>query len=208
MKVSKENKVLIGTAVVGAGFLGFLYWKKKKKEAEESLVSYTPEPIAPIGPVGENPKPVVGAVLDKNKLLFKGSKGLEVRELQRLLGVKIDGDFGNITLTALLAKRGVTKISINAFSKRKVATKAKPTAFVLPKKGQKVMAIQNDVSVFNAQKTAEGTYFNTGTKPFIGGSFSYGEHIGVFVASKVGGQYLVERNGVYYFVKGNAVKPY
>jgi hypothetical protein len=30
----------------------------------------------------------------------------------------------------------------------------------------------------------------------------------VFVASKVGGQYLIERNGVYYFVNGNAVKPY
>ena len=70
------------------------------------------------------------------------------------------------------------------------------------------MAIQNDVSVFNAQKTAEGTYFNTGTKPFIGGSFDYGEHIGVFVASKVGGQYLINRNGVYYFVNGNSVKPY
>ena len=208
MKVSKENKVLLGTAVVGAGILGFLYWKKKKKEAEEDLMVYTPEPVAPATPKVTIQHPVVGAVLDKNKLLFKGSKGLEVRELQRLLGVKIDGDFGNMTKAALLAKKGVTKISLNGYAKKKVASKAQPTAFVLPKKGQKVMAIQNDVSVFNAQKTAEGTYFNTGTKPFIGGSFDYGEHIGVFVASKVGGQYLINRNGVYYFVNGNAVKPY
>ena len=72
MKVSKENKVLLGTAVVGAGILGFLYWKKKKKEAEEDLMVYTPEPVAPATPKVTIQQPTVGAVLDKNKLLFKG----------------------------------------------------------------------------------------------------------------------------------------
>ena len=71
MKMSKENRVLLGTAVVGAGILGFLYWKKKKKEAEEDSMVYTPEPVAPAIPKVTIQQPKVGAVLDKNKLLFK-----------------------------------------------------------------------------------------------------------------------------------------
>lgn len=53
--------------------------------------------------------------LDVTKILSKGSKGLEVSQLQKLLKIEIDGDFGNKTETALFAIKKVKEISINQF---------------------------------------------------------------------------------------------
>ncbi|MGC4041986.1 MAG: hypothetical protein QM710_14675 [Flavobacterium sp.] len=53
--------------------------------------------------------------VDKNKLLKKGSKGLEVKALQTLLKIKADGDFGRNTENALFTQKGVKKITLNAF---------------------------------------------------------------------------------------------
>lgn len=50
---------------------------------------------------------------DKNKLLKKGSKGTEVRILQALLKVVVDGDFGRNTENALLMQKGVKQIRLN-----------------------------------------------------------------------------------------------
>jgi hypothetical protein len=210
MKVKNEDKVLIGVGVVGIGIVGYLYWKKKKNEKEQEFLTDIPEPPPVILNNSPNTIPSTGAVLNKNKILGRGIKGVEVRELQRLLGVTIDGNFGANTLKALQGKKGVSKISLNAYLKMPTKTTSieTPTALVTPRKGQKVMANANAVSLFNAKKTASGTYFNDGTKPFMGGSFDYGEHLGVFVGSKVGGQYLINRNDVYYFVNANAVKGY
>jgi hypothetical protein len=210
MKVKNEDKVLIGVGVVGIGLVGYLYWKKKKDEKEQEFLTDIPEPPPVVLDKPTDSLPKTGAVLNKNKVLGKGIKGVEVRELQRLLGVTIDGNFGANTLTALQSKKGISKISLNAYLKMPTKTTSKeiPTALVAPRKGQKLMANANGVSLFNAKKTANGTYFNTGTKPFMGGSFNYGEHLGVFVGSKVGGQYLINRDNVYYFVNANAVKGY
>ncbi len=214
MKLKNEDKVLIGAGLLGVGVIGFLYFKKKREEAQEqALINDIPTPPTVLAtPIVANNKPTAGATLNKNKILSKGSKGLEVRELQRLLGVAIDGDFGPDTLAALKAKKGVSSISLNAYIKNStkpiIAIKANPTALVLPKVGQKVMANIDGVSIFNAEKTASGAYFNSGTKPFIGSSFDYGEHIGTYVALKTGNQYLINRDGVYYFVNGGQVKAY
>ena len=74
---------------------------------------------------------------------------LALQELQRVLGVAIDGDFGSATLKALQAKKGVSSISLNAYLKNSVQTKvtikANPTALVTPKKGQKLMANINSL---------------------------------------------------------------
>ena len=65
-------------------------------------------------------------VLDKTKLLKKGSKGAEVIELQTILkkdykaelgksgtnGDGIDGDFGLLTEVALKSAKGVTEIAL------------------------------------------------------------------------------------------------
>ncbi|RUT67731.1 LPXTG cell wall anchor domain-containing protein [Flavobacterium cupreum] len=209
MKLKNEDKLLIGGGLLAVGTIGFLYWKKKKKEKENDLLlDDIPEPPT----VVSNPVPTAGATLDRNKVLSKGSKGLEVRELQRLLGVKIDGDFGSNTLTALQKKKGVAKISLAGYIIAKPvagnATKAIPTALVTPKAGQKLMANMDKVSLFNAKRTASGVYFNDGSKPFFGSSINYGQYIGTFVAEKLGGQYLIKRDDVYYFVNANAVKAY
>lgn len=54
--------------------------------------------------------------LDYNRLLFKGLyNNDEVAELQKLLGVASDGDFGQATETALKLKKGVTQIRLSDF---------------------------------------------------------------------------------------------
>jgi hypothetical protein len=208
MKVSNENKVLIGVAVIGVGALGFLYWKKKQNEAND-ILNDIPEVAEPTTAT-TNPIPQIGTSLDRNKILAKGSKGIEVRELQRLLGVKIDGDFGNITLTALIAKKRVTQISLNGFSsKTKIKTKtiAKPIAKVLPKVGEKLLAIK-DTSLFVAKQGADGKYFGTGAKFFNGGDLKYGDDAGTFVDANATGSYLVKIFGGFAFIKADAVKTY
>ena len=212
MKVSNEDKLLIGVAVVGVGVLGYLYYDKNQKDKELELASANLEPEPMITePVKttSNPLPVQGATLNKNLILRKGSKGLEVRELQRLLGVAIDGDFGNITLAALQAKKGVSEISINNFLIKKLTPKkANPTALVIPKVGTKLMSIKSGISLFNAKKIANGSYINDGTKPLFIGSLDYGDHIGTFVSAKSDGEFLVNRDGYYYFVNGASTKGY
>jgi len=73
------------------------------------------------------------AMLDKTLTLEKGSTGSEVAELQRILkydfgknigftGVDkdgVDGDFGNLTETALMEVKGVKKITLNEMSDAK-----------------------------------------------------------------------------------------
>lgn len=208
MKVSNENKVLIGVTVIGVGALGFLYWKKKLNEANEALNDTAG--VAELATPTTNSIPQIGTSLNRNKILAKGSKGIEVRELQRLLGVKIDGDFGNITLTALIAKKRVTQISLNGFSsKTKIKTKtiAKPIAKVLPKVGEKLLAIK-DTSLFVAKQGADGKYFGTGAKFFNGGDLKYGDDAGTFVDANATGSYLVKIFGGFAFIKADAVKTY
>jgi hypothetical protein len=210
MKVSNENKVLIGVAILGVGALGFLYWKNKQNEDNDAL-NDIPEETEPTTTI-TNPIPQTGVSLDRNKLLAKGSKGLEVRELQRLLGIKIDGDFGNITLTALLAKKGVTGISLNTFTTK---TKVKPiaktitktVAKVLPRAGEKLQVIK-DTTLFIAKKGANGKYFGTGDKFFNGGDLKYGDSAGTFVDANATGSYLVKIFDGFAFVKADSVKTY
>ena len=53
--------------------------------------------------------------IDKGKLLKKGSKGVEVKALQTLLKIKVDGDFGRNTENALFTQKGVKQIKLNDF---------------------------------------------------------------------------------------------
>lgn len=220
MKVSNEDKVLIGVGAAGLLGLFFLWEKKKDQQTADELASSIPElEAAPSSGGGSSSKPETGATLDRNKLLKVGSKGLEVRELQRLLGVEIDGDFGKITLAALQNAKGVSQISLNAFSKlkKKVAKKTPQIALLktalqpkvtLPKVGQKLMAAKDGTVIFKAKKIANGTYTNTGERPFFDDSLKYGDYVGVFKAEKLNGEYLIQRTGEYFFVKSNSVIPY
>jgi hypothetical protein len=64
-------------------------------------------------------KTVTTTALNPTLVLKKGSKGLEVRELQKRLGFtgsNVDGDFGAKTLTALQAQKKVSQITLAAFA--------------------------------------------------------------------------------------------
>lgn len=72
--------------------------------------------IKPIGKI----YPTVSSVpnqpdIDRNKILKKGSKGLEVKALQTLLKIKADGDFGRNTENALFTQKWVKQIKLNDF---------------------------------------------------------------------------------------------
>lgn len=92
--MKKENIFLAVLAVAVVGVLLYKKFSKTNKSAENiDDTNY----------------------LDKNLILKKGSRGEEVRELQKLLKVAADGIFGPITETALLKQRGVKQISLNAW---------------------------------------------------------------------------------------------
>lgn len=75
MKMSDEDKILVGAGVAGMGVLGFLYWKKRKKEKESQNLLLSNSQSESTEPVPKpNPKPTQGATLDKNKLLKKEVK--------------------------------------------------------------------------------------------------------------------------------------
>jgi hypothetical protein len=141
--------------------------------------------------------------MNQDKVLGVGSKGEEVKELQKLLGVPADGSFGAQTEKALLARKGVKAISLKGY---KAPAPAAP--IVLPKKGAKLMSIKNDIHIFNAIKTANGSYFNSGASDYFGSKFDYGQHVGTYVSVNYAGKYLILRDGKYYFVDGKSVKTY
>ena len=69
--------------------------------------------IKPVGKI----LPMISSVVetsgvDKTMLLKKGSKGIEVRTLQALLKVKVDGDFGRNTENALFTQKGIKQIKL------------------------------------------------------------------------------------------------
>ena len=53
--------------------------------------------------------------LDTNKLLKKGIKGAEVGQLQKMLNIGVDGDFGKDTEAALFKAKKVKQITIATF---------------------------------------------------------------------------------------------
>lgn len=134
-----KNQGIILLLLAGIGAY-FVFGNKPKAQTQSSLEP-APEPVIPIvlkqnanstKPTSKTnlsntntPRPTV----NNDLLLKKGSKGLEVKELQKLLGFKIpdpnfsyapsvklaDGDFGPNTEKELYAQRGVKQITLNLF---------------------------------------------------------------------------------------------
>lgn len=73
------------------------------------------KPIGKIYPTVSSANTSNHSGIDKGKLLKKGSKGLEVRALQGLLKIKVDGDFGRNTENALFTQKGIKQIKLYDF---------------------------------------------------------------------------------------------
>jgi hypothetical protein len=87
--------------IVSAGLivLGLYFFYKQKKQGAEPVIEEAPK-------------------ADYDKVLKKGSKGVEVGILQRALKqLKDDEDFGDLTEARLKAVMKVTQTSINDYNK-------------------------------------------------------------------------------------------
>lgn len=97
------------------GFLTTLYWVADYRVMIPTDGAKPIDVIKPTTSSNTNSTTTLNAKL----ILKKGSKGAEVRELQKRLGFtgsNIDGDFGAKTLAALLAQKKVSQISLAAFA--------------------------------------------------------------------------------------------
>ncbi len=203
-KLDNEDKILIGAGIFSVLAIGYAYYRKKQRDKQEAnaIKPIIEEPIKSI-PQLATPK-ITNNTLDSSKILRFGSKGLEVKALQKKLGIRQDGDFGKITQTALKNTKGVLEISLENYNvvknqKTTLATK------IIPKKGQKLMGIKEGFSVFAGKKLANGAIINSGNKSF---TKNYGEDVGTFIRTHAQGWYAVSIDGRQYFVREENVKPF
>jgi len=195
--INTEYLVIGGIAVAAIGIA--LLNKDKPIEVVDQDPTETQPAVIPQTPAT--------VTLNQTLVLKKGSKGNEVRRLQALLGVTVDGDFGTITETALKAKKGVTQITLAAY-----ATTATVNAAAL-KIGDKVMAnLSAGTKVMSTIKLANGDIASTGK---YATTFDYGSEIGkiVAVSAPTKSNYVVEYSGwftayvtTYYWVNATDVK--
>ena len=108
------NKTIQIVSIIGLVGIGFYFFNKKKKETPvladtsddetnitKSITNSTTQSVKP----------------DWNKILKMGSKGIEVKTLQKAIKkVDIDGDFGIGTEKRLKEVTGFNQISINQYN--------------------------------------------------------------------------------------------
>jgi len=171
--MKKEYIILGGIAAASAAVLLL-----KKKESDTEFVADIPSTL----PVVTNPTPAP-IVLNKNLVLKKGSKGNEVRELQKLLSVTVDGDFGVNTEAALVAKKAVKQITLNTYP---TTPNVNANALML---NTRVMAnIKSGVKVNEVETKADGGMYDTGK---VYSTFNYGVEIGTIISISTSKNYYV-----------------
>ena len=103
--MTNNEKVIIVSA--GLIALGVYFFYKQKKQGSESVKEDTNS--------GSTTTP---AKTDWDKVLKKGSKGVEVGLLQRALkNLVVDNDFGALTEARLKKVMNVTQTSLNQYNK-------------------------------------------------------------------------------------------
>jgi peptidoglycan hydrolase-like protein with peptidoglycan-binding domain len=187
MATPKNNKALI----IGAGALaavGAVMLLNKKNDTPVIQPDYT-EPVNNL-PVATNPSTPAAVTLNKNIVLKMGSRGNEVKELQKLLGISADGIFGAQTEAALFAKKGFRQITLKQYAESPNMNNSSL------KVGDRVMANKKPTPANKALKLATGGYADSGNSY---GSFEYGKEIGriVAVSTPTKTAYAVETTGLF-----------
>lgn len=166
MEKKKSNNTILYGGLAVLAIVGISSFAQKKPTAMIGNETFndgpgtTPPPSAP-----PTPKTINKALILKN-----GSKGIEVAELQKLLGITTDGIFGNNTEKALLAVKGVSQISLNAFA-------STPNKNNNPYNvGDKIMSDNlKGAQLYKSETKANGIYFTNWEKDSL---INYGQAIG------------------------------
>ena len=142
------NKKLIIIGILSLAGVGYYFYNKKKKETP-SLAEYIEDDVVLFpNTISVTPKQITKP--DWNKILKLGSKGIEVKTLQKALKqVDVDGDFGVGTQKRLKSVTGFNQISINQYNdyiKNKPVVKKAPK--IVPK--QEVVAQTKPTTSFTA----------------------------------------------------------
>lgn len=175
-KMTTENKLLYG-GVALAGVAGIIALVSNsgngKKLGTETFpvpeTTPTPTPTPTQNNTHSIPAPV--PALNKNLVLAQGSRGQEVVQLQKLLGITADGVFGPNTEAALKAKKGVIKITLNQF-----ATAANVNNNSYPLNTKVFSNTKAGAKLYGNRTLPNGLNESTGV---IEDTFEYGKEIGV-----------------------------
>ena len=140
----------------------------------------TPAPV----PTQPSYTPPASSALNNNLVLMKGSKGNEVKALQKLLGLTADGIFGPVTEATLKAKKGVVKISLAQYNSM---ANINPNIYPV---GSKLMAQnKNGAKVYGDRVLVNGSTESTGE---VYKTVPYGEYVGIVKSkSALGNWYRV-----------------
>lgn len=205
--LDNEDKMLIGAGILSLGVVGWWWWKTKKEKQADTPLLETPTTSNPVSnaPILATPPLIaspVSTAINKSMVLKRGSRGAEVKTLQRKLGIISDGIFGAITEDKLLKNKGVKQISLNAFEGR-ISTPSGasvPTTKVdVPyKKGQRLMVgVRTGFTAQRVQQKADGSYFTNGDNIFT--LLGFGDEIGTIKSV------LIRNDGLVRYVVDNKV---
>ena len=176
-----EKQIYIGIGVAAVVVLGGYYYVRSKKN--QSAPTTDQPVIIPTSPTPTTPTPTV---IDRNKVLKKGSTGAEVKELQRLLGgLTVDGSFGTNTENRLKTVKGVTQITLNQYN---VAPSNNTNVYP---NGTTVYAAKSAGAKLTTAKVREdGAFLDTGSTYRI---IPRGDIVGVIVSRVPSGNFYVVR---------------
>lgn len=107
------NKKVVIIGLIALAGIGIYFLTKKKKD--EAVLAETQEDQSQENATNNSKESIQKS--DWNKILKKGSKGNEVKVLQKALKqLDVDGDFGSGTEKRLIAVTGFNQISINQYN--------------------------------------------------------------------------------------------
>jgi hypothetical protein len=103
--MTNNQKVIVVSA--GLIILGLYFFDKQRKQGSEPAIDNA-----------NSSSDTLTEKADWNKVLKKGSKGIEVEMLQKALKqIEVDGDFGALTEARLKKVMKVTQTSLNDYNK-------------------------------------------------------------------------------------------